>query len=95
MRLPDTNNYELNLSIFQLFLCLCKYNRNSKFKRILNAYTHNIRITNADGQAITKIRTAIKKLKMGMTQKSKIYEFAVDLFVHLSEIAFKYSILAK
>ena len=31
----------------------------------------------------------------GMTQKSKIYEFAVDLFVHLSEIAFKYSILAK
>lgn len=32
---------------------------------------------------------------MGMTQKSKIYEFAVDLFGHLSEIAFKYSILAK
>ena len=31
----------------------------------------------------------------GMTQKSKIYEFAVDLFGHLSEIVFKYSILAK
>ena len=30
-----------------------------------------------------------------LTQKSKIYKFEVDLFGHLSEIAFKYSILAK
>ena len=36
--------YELNLNFFQLFLCLCKFNRNSTFKCILNAYTHNIRI---------------------------------------------------
>ena len=42
--------YELNLSFFQFFLCLCKFNRNSKFKCILNANTQNIRITNADGQ---------------------------------------------
>ena len=42
--------YELNLIFFRLFLCLCKFNRSSKFKRILNANTHSIRITNADGQ---------------------------------------------
>ena len=40
----------MNLNFFQLSLCLYKFNRNSKFKRILNANTHNIRITNADGQ---------------------------------------------
>ena len=42
--------YELNLNFFQLFLCLCKFNRSPKFKRILNANTHSIRITNANGQ---------------------------------------------
>ena len=42
--------YDMNLNFFQLSLCLYKFNRNSKFKRILNANTHNIRITNADGQ---------------------------------------------
>ena len=42
----------MNLNFFQLSLCLYKFNRNSKFKRILNANTHNIRITNADGQAV-------------------------------------------
>jgi len=42
--------YELNLSFFPVFLCLCKFNRNSKFKCIINANTQNIRITNADGQ---------------------------------------------
>ena len=30
-----------------------------------------------------------------VTQKSKIYEFEVDLFGYLYEIVFKYSILAK
>ena len=40
----------MNLNFFQLSLCLYKFNRNSKFKRNLNANTHNIRITNADGQ---------------------------------------------
>ena len=40
----------MNLNFFQLSLCLYKFYRNSKFKRILNANTHNIRITNADGQ---------------------------------------------
>ena len=65
LRCAQNETYcELNLSIFQVLICLYKLNRNSKFKRILNADTHNIRITNADGQAITKIRTAIKKLKM-------------------------------
>lgn len=32
---------------------------------------------------------------MRLTQKSKIYKFEVDLFGYLSEIVFKYSILAK
>ena len=34
-------------------------------------------------------------LVVRLTQKSKIYKFEVDLFGHLSEIVFKYSILAK
>ena len=42
--------YELNLSFFNFPFAYCKFNRISKFKRILNANTHNIRITNADGQ---------------------------------------------
>ena len=45
------------------------FNRISKFKRILNAYTHNIRITNADGQGagIKIYRTSInyKQIKSG------------------------------
>ena len=36
-----------------------------------------------------------QKGKERLTQKSKIYKFEVDLFGHLSEIVFKYSILAK
>ena len=34
-------------------------------------------------------------LYMRLTQKSKIYKIEVDLFGYLSEIVFKYSILAK
>ena len=57
--------YELNLIFFRLFLCLCKFNRSSKFKRILNANTHSIRITNADGQGgSSKIYRRAKKYAM-------------------------------
>ena len=62
--------------------------RMKKLQVLFDEYGFNF--TQNDSWVLRDLETA-----SGMTQKSKIYEFAVDLFVHLSEIAFKYSILAK
>ena len=65
--------YELNLNFFQLFLCLCKFNRSSKFKRILNANTHSIRITNADGQGGV-LKPIVKQKNMRWEENSSVFK---------------------
>ena len=54
---------------FKSFIYLYKLNRNSKFKRILNADTHNIRITNADGPEQNSLVKKFLPLKGRWIQK--------------------------